>query len=132
MIAHDLPAAVLGLRPSRHHHPLRHPRHEDLPVPPPRPAPVDQDRTSRRGPGRLGPALHPEYGALGRVVAEAMEPVAAESHETGPRYLVPGAPVTRRRCEFEHLDRAHSQWLAAFVLGHCAREVECHVDLEDE
>ena len=49
MIAHELPAtAVLSSHHPLHQHPFRRPPHDDLPVPPPRPAAVDQDRTPHR------------------------------------------------------------------------------------
>ena len=91
VIAFEPPAVVADFRRPLRHHPLRRPQHEDLPVPPARPAAVDQDRASRRERGRHGLALHPEHSALGRVEAEALQPVAAEPHDAGPRYQVPGA-----------------------------------------
>ena len=51
-----------------------------------------------------------------RVEAEALQPVAAEPHDTGSRHQVRGTPVACRRCEFEHLDRARAQRLAEFSI----------------
>lgn len=116
MIAPELPAAVVSSHSSFHHHSLGRPQHEDLPVPPPRPAAVDQDRTPRRDRGLHGLALHTEHGALGRVEAETLQPVAADPHDAGPRHQRRFASVTPRRRNRDHLDRARSQRLPAFPL----------------
>ena len=84
------------------------------PPPPPRPAAVDQDRAPRRERRRHRLALQPKHSALGRVEAEALQSVAAEPHDAGPRYQVRGAPVARRRRKLEHFDCAHSQRLRVF------------------
>ena len=131
VIARKLPAAVLApCRPLDP--PLRRPQHEELPVSPPRPVAVDQDRASRRERGCHGLAPHPENRAQGQVQPEALQPVAAESHDAGVRYQVPGRPPDRRCREFEHLDRARAQRLPALPLEQRAasspRQASCLPD----
>lgn len=61
--------------------------------------------------------LPPEHGALGRIEAEALQPVATESYDVGARFLTHRRSATRYRRELEHLDRARSERLPAVALG---------------